>query len=109
MGYFSSEKGGDERVVEGDIHAVSSSYEVNADYADQHIKRLRDQHRFDPFMEIEKLDAVDAVIEGGDAEKEAAVEASLLGENSPYAEVRNSVCPPPHFLSSRRSMLIHIL
>ncbi len=42
-------------------------------------------------MEVEKLDAVDSAIEGGDPEKEAAVEASLLGENSPYPEVRESV------------------
>ena len=106
MGYFSSEKSGDDRVVEGDIHAVSSSYEVNAEHADQHIKRLRDQHRFDPFMEIEKLEAVDAVIEAGDAEKEAAVEASLLGENSPYVEVRNSVCSPLVSFPRWRSLLI---
>ncbi|KAH8896754.1 OPT family small oligopeptide transporter [Thozetella sp. PMI_491] len=59
--------------------------------ADEHIRRLRDQHRFDPFMDDEKLDAVDNAINFGDAEKEAVVESSLIGENSPYAEVRNSV------------------
>jgi len=59
--------------------------------ADSHIKKLRDQHRFDPYMDIEKLDAMDSAIASGDLEKEAAIESSLIAEDSPYAEVRTAV------------------
>jgi len=60
--------------------------------ADAHMKRLRDQHRFDPYMDIEKIDAMESAIQSGDPEKEAAVEAQLISEDSPYAEVRAAVC-----------------
>ncbi len=71
MGFFSREKKGDDRVIEGQVQAVSSGFEDEAASAnaDAHIRRLRDQHKFDPFVEVEKLDAVDVAIEGGDAEK----------------------------------------
>jgi hypothetical protein len=44
-------------------------------------------------MDAGKLDIVDEVIASGDVEKEAALEESLLEEDSPYAEVRISVSP----------------
>jgi len=66
----------------------------NVRNADSHMKKLRDQHRFDPFMDIEKLNAMDTAIASGDLEKEAAVENSLIAENSPYAEVRTAVSNP---------------
>lgn len=59
--------------------------------ADFHLRRVKDQHRWDPFMDYEKIDAVDAAIASGDTEKEAAVEVSILQEDSPYLEVRSSV------------------
>ncbi|KAH8659933.1 Tetrapeptide transporter, OPT1/isp4 [Xylariales sp. PMI_506] len=65
----------------------------DAQEAEKHLKRLRAQHRFDPFMDLEKLDAIDSAIETGNAEKEMATEDSLIGENSPYAEVRTAVVP----------------
>lgn len=87
-----------------DVVAVQSSgYEAEGEggtatppetvlrHADAHMKRLKDQHRFDPYMEIEKLDAMDSAIASGDAEKEAAIETSLVLEDSPYAEVRAAV------------------
>lgn len=97
MGFSFRRKGDDStgQPIESEIHAVSSgadSHVVGADAdADLHIRRLKDQHRFDPFLQEEKINAIDAAIETGDAEKETAVEASLLGENSPYAEVRAAV------------------
>lgn len=72
--------------------AVTSSYEVDGESQDVHIKRLKDQHRFDPFMDIEKLDAIDEAIISGDPEKEGKVEENVIGEDSPYAEVRAAVC-----------------
>ena len=74
-------------VGENDVAIVSG----NIQDADTHIKKLRDQHRFDPYMDIEKLDAMDTAIASGDLEKEAAIETSLIAENSPYAEVRTAV------------------
>lgn len=59
--------------------------------ADFHLRRMKDQHRWDPFMDHEKIDAVDSAIASGDPEKEAAVEVSILEEDSPYLEVRSSV------------------
>lgn len=59
--------------------------------ADMHLRRLRSQHRWDPFMDHDKIDAVDNAIASGDAEKEAAIEQSILQEDSPYLEVRSAV------------------
>lgn len=85
----------DARPVEPVDSAEATGYEVGGADADLHMKRLKDQHRFDPFMDISKLDAIDNVIESGDVEKEAVVEEQLIGEDSPYAEVRASVsCSP---------------
>lgn len=62
-------------------------------HADMHLRRVKDQHKWDPFMDYEKIDAVEAAIASGDADKEAAVEHSILQEDSPYLEVRSSVSP----------------
>lgn len=79
--------------------AVTSSFEAEEtqdnESQDLHIRRLKDQHRFDPFMDIAKLDAIDDAIDSGDLEKEGNLEHNLIGENSPYAEVRAAVCVPP--------------
>lgn len=89
----------DQPVAAGDGQEVTTSgYEgtnTAVTNADVHIRRLKDQHRFDPFMQEDKLDAIDDAIETGDVEKEAAIETSLIGENSPYVEVRNAVSPTP--------------
>jgi hypothetical protein len=73
---------------------ISTAYEGGArPDADKHLKRLRDQHRYDPFMQVEKLDAIDVALETGDAEKETVVETALIEEDSPYVEVRAAVSP----------------
>lgn len=43
-------------------------------------------------MDIQKLNAIDQAIVSGDLEKEGAAEDHLIGEDSPYAEVRAAVC-----------------
>jgi hypothetical protein len=59
--------------------------------ADAHLRRVKDQHKWDPFMDIHTIDDIDNAIGTGDAEKEVAVEQSILEEDSPYFEVRASV------------------
>lgn len=55
------------------------------------LKKFKRLHKWDPFLDVEKLEAVDDVLATGDIEKEAAVEGSLLVEDSPYPEVRAAV------------------
>jgi OPT family small oligopeptide transporter len=61
--------------------------------ADAELRNFRQQHRWDPFLDIEKLDNIDAAISSGDVEKEAAIDESLIQEDSPYPEVRVAVPP----------------
>lgn len=80
----------------GETEVYSSAVDGSAQdvaNADVHIRRMKDQHRWDPFMDDDKLDAVESAVASGDAEKEAAVEQSILQEDSPYLEVRTSVSP----------------
>jgi len=64
---------------------------VDANDAAANLAKFRKMHRWDPHMDINKLDTIDNVVDSGDVEKEAAFEESLLGEDSPYAEVRAAV------------------
>ncbi|KAH7146222.1 OPT family small oligopeptide transporter [Dactylonectria macrodidyma] len=80
-------------VVEPEV--VTTGVDVNspAFNPENDLKKFKKLHKWDPFLDVEKLDDVDRVLETGDIEKEAAVEATLLSEDSPYAEVRASVPP----------------
>lgn len=69
---------------------VASGAEVVVNPKEE-LRAFRKQHKWDPFLDIDKLDTVDAALASGNAEKEAAVEESLIEENSPYPEVRASV------------------
>lgn len=55
------------------------------------LAQFRKSHKWDPFLDIQKLDDVDDVLQSGDVEKEAAVKETLIEEDSPYPEVRASV------------------
>ncbi|KAH8647162.1 OPT oligopeptide transporter protein-domain-containing protein [Xylariales sp. PMI_506] len=57
------------------------------------LRKFRRLHRWDPFIETEKLESVEAALRSGNIYKEAAIEESLLIEDSPYPEVRASVRP----------------
>ena len=87
---------GDNSASEVYTTAVDGSDTLGEDvaHADLHLRRVKDQHKWDPFMDFEKIDAVDSALASGDAEKEAAVEQSILQEDSPYLEVRSSVSFP---------------
>lgn len=58
---------------------------------DKELRRFRKQHKWDPFLDVDKLDNIDDALASGDAEKEAAIDESLIQEDSPYPEVRSSV------------------
>jgi OPT family small oligopeptide transporter len=86
-----------ERPMAEGIAPVASGSEVGDVQAHpdagEDLRKFKKQHQWDPFLEISKLDAVDHAIQTGDVEKEAAVESSLLDEDSPYPEVRAAVKP----------------
>ncbi|KAG6083040.1 hypothetical protein E4U13_006425 [Claviceps humidiphila] len=75
--------------------AETSSAEVlpNAEGAERELRRFRRQHQWDPFLDVDKLDNIDDALASGDAEKEIAIDESLIQEDSPYPEVRSSVPP----------------
>ena len=81
------------------IRAATRSREVNEATAsgretqqvEGELRNFRKQHRWDPFLDIDKLDNIDDALASGNAEKEAAVDESLIQEDSPYPEVRASV------------------
>lgn len=76
------------------VEPVPSNEAIGETTAIEHannLVRFRKMHQWDLHMEIDKLESISDVVESGDVEKEAAFEESLLGENSPYPEVRASV------------------
>lgn len=80
-----------ERVEGATTTGFSNSEEAIEINPEAGLKKFKQLHKWDPFMDIGKLDAADEVLRTGDLEKEAAVETSLLEEDSPYPEVRASV------------------
>lgn len=65
--------------------------------ATSELQQFKKSHKWDPFLDTGKLDVVDTALRTGDEEKESAVKAHLQ-EDSPYPEVRSSVCSStPHF------------
>lgn len=86
------------RTTGGDDTADSTGVEVlpgpgEVGDADAELRNFKKQHRWDPFLDIQKLETIDAAIASGDPEKEAAIDESLIQENSPYPEVQSSVPP----------------
>lgn len=63
----------------------------NAESTERELRRFRRQHQWDPFLDTDKLDNIDDALASGNAEKEAAIDESLIQEDSPYPEVRTSV------------------
>lgn len=79
--------------IDADSSAGTDVITGEAVNPDAELRRFRKQHQWDPFLDIDKLDAVDHAIASGDAKEEAIVDSSLIQEDSPYAEVRASVRP----------------
>lgn len=65
---------------------------------DQELRNFRKQHKWDPFLDVDKLDNIDEALDSGNLEKQLAVDESLIQEDSPYAEVRAAVSDIPVFL-----------
>ncbi|KAG6012573.1 hypothetical protein E4U54_007449 [Claviceps lovelessii] len=65
----------------------------NADGTERELRRFRRQHQWDPFLDVDKLENIDDALASGNAEKEVAIDDSLIQEDSPYPEVRSSVPP----------------
>jgi hypothetical protein len=62
-----------------------------ASEAAQDLRAFRRQHKWDPFLDNEKLDTIDDALNSDNAEKQAVVDETLIQEDSPYPEVRASV------------------
>ena len=60
--------------------------------AEQDLRRFRKQHKWDPFLDNDKLDNIDDALGAANGDKEAAIDETIIEENSPYAEVRAAVC-----------------
>lgn len=71
--------------------ATTTGAEATASGTEGELRRFRTQHKWDPFLDIDKLDNIDDALASGNAEKEAAIDESLIQEDSPYPEVRISV------------------
>lgn len=77
-------------VVNETDEGISSGADIQGN-PEADLKKFRKLHKFDPYLDINKLEDVDNVLATGDPEKEAVVEEQLLTEDSPYPEVRASV------------------
>lgn len=88
----SQQQGSDEFPAEKTT-GVTSGVSIGDDVDDQalNLQKFQKMHKWDLFMDPDQLDTVDNVLASGDIEKEAALEQSILEENSPYSEVRSSV------------------
>ena len=76
--------------------AVSSGVQAlsaDAGNPEAELRSFRKQHRWDPFLDIDKLDNIDEALATDNAGKEVAIDRTLL-EDSPYPEVRASVRQP---------------
>lgn len=76
---------------EPEPEVVASGSDIGIGDASAELRNFRKQHKWDPFLEVEKLDNIDNALQSGDVEKQAAVDESLIQEDSPYPEVRAAV------------------
>lgn len=89
MGFSFRGKTSERPIVVDETDGVTTGSDTHNPEAD--LKKFRKLHTFDPYLDIDKLEAVDNVLATGDIEKEAVIEDQLLSEDSPYPEVRASV------------------
>lgn len=66
--------------------------EASGVQAKEELQNFRKQHKWDPFLDNEKLDTIESALHSDNAEKALAVDEALIQEDSPYPEVRSSVC-----------------
>lgn len=93
MGFSFRGKTSERPVVVSETEGVATGSDSHNPEVD--LKKFRKLHTFDPYLDVDKLEAVDNVLATGDIEKEAVIEDQLLTEDSPYPEVRASVSNSP--------------
>ncbi|OAQ64683.1 small oligopeptide transporter, OPT family [Pochonia chlamydosporia 170] len=59
----------------------------------EELRSFQRQHKWDPFLDNEKLDTIESAIQSDNVEKQEKVDGALIQENSPYVEVRAAVPP----------------
>lgn len=74
--------------AEPEITRASGS---DTDSALEQLKKFKKTHQWDFNLDYDQIEQVNKVVDGGDTEKGASVEQTLLGEDSPYFEVRTAV------------------
>lgn len=71
-----------------DAHSTGGT---DSSAAEEQLAIFEDQHEWDPNLTKEKRDEVHRALQTHDIEKEAALDISLIEEQSPYPEVNTSV------------------
>ncbi|KAG5931379.1 hypothetical protein E4U53_001803 [Claviceps sorghi] len=59
----------------------------------QELRNFSKQHKWDPFLDIDKLQTIESAIDSDNTEKQVQIDQELIQEDSPYLEVRSSVPP----------------
>lgn len=109
MGFSFRGKPSGHPVALSEAEAAASGSDNSQGTPEADLKKFRKLHTFDPYLDVDKLEAVDDVLETGDIEKEAVVEEQLLAEDSPYPEVRASVSDLPNILGTDQYLGSHQL
>ena len=74
--------------------ATTDVAESSGVQAQEELRNFRKQHKWDPFLDNEKLDTIETALHADNVEKAMAVDEALIQEDSPYPEVRASVSLP---------------
>ncbi|KAG5974456.1 hypothetical protein E4U55_008208 [Claviceps digitariae] len=82
-----------QRAVDNDIGSGSQSTSVFFGNAAQKLRNFSKQHKWDPFLDVDKLQTIESAIESDNTEKQAQIDQALIQEDSPYPEVRISIPP----------------
>jgi len=77
----------DQKVNIAAVTSGSDGGDAVASGQDQ-LKKFAKTHQWDYNLDYDAIDAVNKIVDSGDAEKEANYEHGLLEEDSPYFEVR---------------------
>ncbi|KAG5921593.1 hypothetical protein E4U42_005788 [Claviceps africana] len=80
-----------QRAVTSD--SVSGAQSNSVGNPAQELRNFSKQHKWDPFLDIEKIQTIESAIDSDDTEKQVQIDRELIQEDSPYLEVRSSVPP----------------
>ncbi|KAG6000312.1 hypothetical protein E4U54_001466 [Claviceps lovelessii] len=82
-----------ERAAVHDRSAAAQSTSVSAGDLAQELRHFSRQHKWDPFLDPDKLQTMESALDSDNPEKQAQIDRALAQEDSPYLEVRSSVPP----------------